>query len=81
MWCLIPQPFTAGGNRLYPDFWVVTSDPWYPGYKTPTSFVITIVFIKCCLYVLKITVTYDMTKCSFYFRMDEIYICNDAVMI
>jgi hypothetical protein len=24
-------------------------------------------FIKCCLYVLKIIVTHDMAKCLFYF--------------
>jgi hypothetical protein len=29
---MIPQSFAAGGNRLYPEFWVVTDDPWYPGY-------------------------------------------------
>jgi hypothetical protein len=31
-WCMIPQPFAAGGNRSYPDFWVITADPRYPGY-------------------------------------------------
>jgi hypothetical protein len=31
---MVPQPLAASGNRSYLDFWVVTSDPWYPGYKT-----------------------------------------------
>jgi hypothetical protein len=26
---LIPQPFAAGGNRSYLDFWDVTGDPRY----------------------------------------------------
>jgi hypothetical protein len=34
--CLVSQPFTAGENRSYSIFWVVTSDPRHPGYKTPT---------------------------------------------
>jgi hypothetical protein len=33
---MVPQSFTAGGNRLYPEFYVITSDPWYPGYFTMT---------------------------------------------
>jgi hypothetical protein len=33
--CLVPQSFATGGNQSYPYFFVVTSDPWYPGYKTP----------------------------------------------
>jgi hypothetical protein len=33
---VVPQPFTAGGKRSYLDLWVVTGDPRYPGYKTPT---------------------------------------------
>jgi hypothetical protein len=33
---MIPQPFVAGGNWSYPDFWAVTGDPRYPGYKTLT---------------------------------------------
>jgi hypothetical protein len=32
-----PNHFSAGRNRSYPDYWVVTGDPWYPGYKTPTD--------------------------------------------
>jgi hypothetical protein len=32
---LIPQSFAVGGNWSYLDFWVVTSGPWYSGYKTP----------------------------------------------
>jgi hypothetical protein len=36
MVCLVPQPFAARGNRLYPDFWVINGDPRYLGYKTPT---------------------------------------------
>jgi hypothetical protein len=34
--CMVLQPYTMGGNRLYPEFWVVTGGPWYPGYITPT---------------------------------------------
>jgi hypothetical protein len=36
MGCMVPQPFAAGGNRLYLDFWAITSDPRYLGYKTLT---------------------------------------------
>jgi hypothetical protein len=36
MRCMVPQPFARGGNRSYLEFWVITDDPWYPGYKTPT---------------------------------------------
>jgi hypothetical protein len=36
MGCMIPQPFAAGGNRLYAEFWAITGDPQYPGYFTPT---------------------------------------------
>jgi hypothetical protein len=35
--CVVPQPFAAGGNQPYLDFWAITSDPWYPRYKTPIS--------------------------------------------
>jgi hypothetical protein len=35
MGCIVPQSFAVGENRSYPDFWVVTGDPWYPWYKTP----------------------------------------------
>jgi hypothetical protein len=34
---MVPQPFATGGNRLYPKFWVVTGDPWYPGYLILTK--------------------------------------------
>jgi hypothetical protein len=34
MGCMVSQPSTTGGIRLHPDFWAVTGDPWYPGYKT-----------------------------------------------
>jgi hypothetical protein len=34
--CMIPQPFTDGGNMSYLEFWAVTSGPLYPGYKTLT---------------------------------------------
>jgi hypothetical protein len=34
MGCMVSQPFTARGNWSYPDFWAVTGDSWYPGYKT-----------------------------------------------
>jgi hypothetical protein len=33
---MVPQPFATGGKWSYLEFWVVTSDPRYPGYKTPT---------------------------------------------
>jgi hypothetical protein len=33
---MVLQPFAAIGNRLHPKFWVVTGDPRYPGYLTPT---------------------------------------------
>jgi hypothetical protein len=33
---LVPQPFATGGNRSYPYFWAIASDPWYPGYETRT---------------------------------------------
>jgi hypothetical protein len=36
MGCMVPQLLTAGGNRSYPDLWVVPGDPWYPGYKIST---------------------------------------------
>jgi hypothetical protein len=38
-------------------------------------------FIKCCLYVLKIIVTHDMAKCLFYFIREWIYIFNYAFMV
>jgi hypothetical protein len=31
---MVPQLFVAGRNRSYPNFWVITSDPRYLGYKT-----------------------------------------------
>jgi hypothetical protein len=34
MGCMVSQPSTTGGIWLYPDFWAVTGDPWYLGYKT-----------------------------------------------
>jgi hypothetical protein len=34
--CMVPQPFAARGNRSYPEFWAITGNPRYPGYKTPT---------------------------------------------
>jgi hypothetical protein len=34
---MVPQPFATGRNQPYPDSWAVTKDPWYPGYKTPTT--------------------------------------------
>jgi hypothetical protein len=30
--CMVPQPFAAGGNRSYPEFWAVTGAPQYLGY-------------------------------------------------
>jgi hypothetical protein len=35
MGCMVPQSFSTTGNRSYLDLWAVTSDPWYPEYKTP----------------------------------------------
>jgi hypothetical protein len=29
---MVPQPFAAGRNWSYPKFYVVTSNPLYPGY-------------------------------------------------
>jgi hypothetical protein len=34
--CMVPQPFVAGGNTSYLDYWAVTNDPWYLGYMTLT---------------------------------------------
>jgi hypothetical protein len=33
---MVPQPFSIGGNRSYPELWVITGGPQYQGYKTPT---------------------------------------------
>jgi hypothetical protein len=41
MGCMVPQVLAARGNRSYQEFWAVTDDPWYPGYFTLTSFVVT----------------------------------------
>jgi hypothetical protein len=30
--CMVSQPFAAGGNRLYLEFWVITGGLWYSGY-------------------------------------------------
>jgi hypothetical protein len=32
MGCMVPQPFAAGGNWSYLEFWAITGDPWYPRY-------------------------------------------------
>jgi hypothetical protein len=37
MGCKVPQPFVAGGNRSYLEFWAVTDIPQYPGYITRTE--------------------------------------------
>jgi hypothetical protein len=37
MGCVVSQPFSAGENRSYLNFWAITGDPRYPGYKTPTD--------------------------------------------
>jgi hypothetical protein len=34
---MVPQPFTAGENWSYPEFWTVIGDPRYPGNFTPTA--------------------------------------------
>jgi hypothetical protein len=34
MGCMVPQPFTTEGNRLYPEFWAITDGLQYPGYIT-----------------------------------------------
>jgi hypothetical protein len=26
-WCMVPQPFAAGRNQTYSEFWVITSSP------------------------------------------------------
>jgi hypothetical protein len=33
---MVPQLFTAGGNRSYLEFWIVIGDLRYLRYKTPT---------------------------------------------
>jgi hypothetical protein len=38
---MIPQPFAAGGNQSYPEFWAVTGGLWYPRYFTLTGTVTT----------------------------------------
>jgi hypothetical protein len=35
MVCMVPQPFAAGRTQSYPEFWVVTGGPRYPGYFIP----------------------------------------------
>jgi hypothetical protein len=35
MRCMVPQSFAIGGNRSYPEFWIITDDLQYPGYETP----------------------------------------------
>jgi hypothetical protein len=35
MGCMVLQPFATSGSLLFPDFWVITGDPLYLGYKTP----------------------------------------------
>jgi hypothetical protein len=32
---MVPQPFAAGGNQPYLEFWAITGHPRYPGYITP----------------------------------------------
>jgi hypothetical protein len=32
MGCMVPQPFAAGRNQSYTNFWAITSDPRFPGY-------------------------------------------------
>jgi hypothetical protein len=39
MRCMVPQSFAAGGNRSYPEFWVVTGGPRYSGYIIPTNLI------------------------------------------
>jgi hypothetical protein len=33
---MVSQPFGAGGNQSYPEYWAVTGDLQYPEDKTPT---------------------------------------------
>jgi hypothetical protein len=33
---MVHQPFAAGGNQLYLDFWAIIGDLRFLGYKTPT---------------------------------------------
>jgi hypothetical protein len=35
MSCMVPQPLATRGNRSCPEFWVITGDQRYPGYRTP----------------------------------------------
>jgi hypothetical protein len=42
MGCMLPQPFAAGGNRPYPEFWAVAGGPQYLGYFTPIILLIKI---------------------------------------
>jgi hypothetical protein len=36
MGCMVPEPFATGVNWSYLDFWAITDNLQYPGYKTPT---------------------------------------------
>jgi hypothetical protein len=40
MGCMVLQPFPAGENQSYLEFWAVTGDPWYLGYFTLTVLVV-----------------------------------------
>jgi hypothetical protein len=42
---MVPQPFAIGGNQSYPEFWVVTGDPRYPGYLT---LIACVKVVDCC---------------------------------
>jgi hypothetical protein len=33
---MVPQSLATGANRSCPEFWAVTDDPQYTGYKTST---------------------------------------------
>jgi hypothetical protein len=37
MGCMVSQPFAVGGNRSYPEFWVITGSLRYPGSITLTQ--------------------------------------------
>jgi hypothetical protein len=38
--CMVLQPFTAGGNQSYPEFFALIGGPRYAGHITPTQLVI-----------------------------------------
>jgi hypothetical protein len=39
--------FAIVENRSYPDFWAITGDPWYLGYKTLIITIVTTHVVRC----------------------------------